>query len=81
MREQLAWFDDRSNRYLTAEERTEQEHREKERLAQHLRSLGIDSDRLLMQYQFLEAGLHMGVKGATPPRGGQSPPHSLIQDL
>lgn len=37
--EQLAWFDQSSDRYLTAEERAE-------RMAQYLRSLGINPDRL-----------------------------------
>jgi Uma2 family endonuclease len=46
MREQLAWFDDRGNRYLTAEERAEHERQEKERLANYLRSLGVDPDQL-----------------------------------
>ncbi|NJP10827.1 MAG: Uma2 family endonuclease [Leptolyngbyaceae cyanobacterium RU_5_1] len=46
MQEQLAWFDQRGDRYLTAEERAAQERREKERMAHYLRSLGIDPDRL-----------------------------------
>ena len=53
VQEQLAWFDQSGDRYLTAEERLEQERREKEqerrekeRMAQYLRSLGIDPDRL-----------------------------------
>jgi Uma2 family endonuclease len=44
--EQLAWFDQRGDRYLTAEERLEQERREKDRMAQQLRSLGIDPEQL-----------------------------------
>jgi Uma2 family endonuclease len=65
--EQLAWFDERGDRYLTAEEQVllerqekeqerrekeqerlekEQERQEKERLAQYLRSLGIDPEHL-----------------------------------
>lgn len=48
--EQLAWFDVEGNRYLSEAEaerqRTEVERREKERLAQHLRSLGVDPERL-----------------------------------
>ncbi len=44
--EQLAWFVQKGDRYLTAEERAEQAHREKERLARQLRSLGIDPEQL-----------------------------------
>ena len=44
--EQLAWFNQRGERYLTAEERAKQERQEKERMAQYLRSQGIDPDRL-----------------------------------
>jgi Uma2 family endonuclease len=44
--EQLVWFDQRGDRYLTAEERAEQERRKKDRMAEYLRSLGIDPERL-----------------------------------
>ena len=48
--EQLAWFDQRGDRYLSEAEaerqRAEQERREKERMAQYLRSLGIDPEHL-----------------------------------
>ncbi len=53
LREQLAWFNEQGDRYLTAEERTEQERLAKEqerlakeRLANYLRSLGVDPDRI-----------------------------------
>jgi Uma2 family endonuclease len=46
VREQLAWFDGQGDRYLTAEERAEQERQAKERLEQYLRSQGIDPNHL-----------------------------------
>lgn len=44
--EQLAWFDRSGNRFLTADELVRQERQEKERLAQYLRKMGIDPDRV-----------------------------------
>jgi Uma2 family endonuclease len=53
MQEQLAWFDERGDRYLTADEQVTQERREKEqerrknkRLEDYLRSLGVNPDQL-----------------------------------
>jgi Uma2 family endonuclease len=53
LQEQLAWFDERGERYLTAEERAEQqqaraeqEQRQRERLEAYLRSQGIDPNQL-----------------------------------
>ncbi len=52
--EQLGWFDEQGDRYLTADERAELERQQKEleqqraeRLAKRLRELGEDPDRLL----------------------------------
>ena len=42
----LSWYDQQGNRYLTAEEKAEQEKQRAEHLAQYLRSLGIDPDNL-----------------------------------
>lgn len=51
--ELLSWYDEQSNRYLTAEERAqteqkraEQEQQRAEQLAQYLTTLGIDPDNL-----------------------------------
>jgi len=46
VQEQLDWFDYGGERYLTAEERVEQQRQEKERMVRYLRSLGIDPERL-----------------------------------
>ncbi len=45
--EQLAWYDETGTRYLTAEERADQERREKEQLIERLRAKGIDLEDLL----------------------------------
>ncbi len=45
--EQLGWFDAQGNRYLTAEERADQERQEKERLIERLKARGIDPEELL----------------------------------
>ncbi len=45
-REALGWFDRLGNRYLTPAERAEQERQRAERLADYLRSLGVDPDCL-----------------------------------
>jgi Uma2 family endonuclease len=54
LQEQLAWFDETSDRYPTAEERAtaeqqraDAERQQKERLAERLRALGEDPDQLL----------------------------------
>jgi Uma2 family endonuclease len=44
LQEQLAWFDEKGNRYLSE---AEAERQHKERLAERLRALGEDPDRLL----------------------------------
>jgi Uma2 family endonuclease len=44
--ELLSWYDQKGNRYLTSEERAEQERQRAEQLAQYLRSLGIDPNNL-----------------------------------
>ncbi len=45
-RESLGWFDQQGDRYLTPAERAEQEQQRAERLADYLRSLGLDPDNL-----------------------------------
>lgn len=42
----LSWYDQRGDRYLTADEVVQQERLRTEQLAQYLRSLGIDPDNL-----------------------------------
>ena len=42
----LSWYDERGDRYLTAEEVAQQERQRAEQLAQYLRSLGIDPNNL-----------------------------------
>ena len=51
--ELLCWYDEQGNRYLTADEnafyqqqRAEQERQRAEKLAQYLRSIGVDPDNL-----------------------------------
>lgn len=44
--EVLAWYDEQGDRYLTLEEREQQERQRAERLAARLRELGEDPDRL-----------------------------------
>ncbi len=44
--EALSWYDDQGDRYFTAEERAEQENIRAEKLAEYVRSLGIDPDYL-----------------------------------
>ncbi|OUL22997.1 Uma2 family endonuclease [Nostoc sp. 106C] len=44
--EALSWYDEHGDRYFTAEERAEQENIRAEKLAEYLRSLGIDPDYL-----------------------------------
>ncbi|NMG06612.1 Uma2 family endonuclease [Brasilonema sp. UFV-L1] len=44
--EQLAWYSQQGDRYLTADEVVQQERLRAEQLAQYLRSLGIDPDNL-----------------------------------
>ncbi|MEI6064573.1 MAG: Uma2 family endonuclease, partial [Pseudanabaena sp. ELA748] len=45
-REWLYWYDRDNVRYLTAEERVEQERQQKEKLANYLRSMGVDPDAI-----------------------------------
>ena len=42
----LCWYDQQNNRYLRPEERAQQERQRAEKLAQYLRSLGVDPDNL-----------------------------------
>lgn len=44
--ELLSWYNQRGDRYLTAEEQAQQERSRAEQLADYLRSLGIDPDNL-----------------------------------
>jgi Uma2 family endonuclease len=44
--ELLSWYNERGDRYLTAEEQVQQERSRAEQLATYLRSLGIDPDNL-----------------------------------
>ncbi|MBD0301958.1 MAG: Uma2 family endonuclease [Tolypothrix sp. T3-bin4] len=44
--ELLSWYNQRGDRYLTAEEQAQQERTRAEQLADYLRSLGIDPDNL-----------------------------------
>lgn len=44
--EGLAWFDEQGHRYLTADERSQQERQRSQRLAERLRELGEDPDQL-----------------------------------
>lgn len=46
LQELLYWYDQQSNRYLTAEEQAQQERTRAEKLAQYLRALGVDPDDL-----------------------------------
>jgi hypothetical protein len=45
-REWLYWYDEQGQRLLTPEERTQQAEQRAERLAEQLRSLGVDPDSL-----------------------------------
>jgi Uma2 family endonuclease len=45
-REVLSWFDEKGDRYLTTDERTELEQKKRERLETFLRSQGFDPDHL-----------------------------------
>jgi Uma2 family endonuclease len=42
----LSWYNEQGNRYFTTEEIAQQERKRAEKLAQYLRSLGIDPDNL-----------------------------------
>jgi hypothetical protein len=42
----LTWYDERGDRYLSAEERAEREQYQRERLEAYLRSQGIDPNQL-----------------------------------
>jgi Uma2 family endonuclease len=44
--ELLSWYDEKGDRYLTPEEQVQQERLRTEKLAQYLRSLGVDPDNL-----------------------------------
>ncbi|MGI0495089.1 Uma2 family endonuclease [Alkalinema pantanalense CENA528] len=44
--EVLTWFDDKGDRYLSAEERADRERAQRERLETYLRSQGIDPNQL-----------------------------------
>jgi aminoglycoside phosphotransferase len=45
-REWLYWYDRDNVRYLSAEERADQERQQKQKLANYLRSLGINPDEI-----------------------------------
>lgn len=45
-REWLYWYDEQEQRFLTPEERIQEAEQRAQRLAQHLRSLGVDPDSL-----------------------------------